>query len=923
MAGGRCIPGGSPGRHAAAWVTGAIVVAAVAAAGAAPYDLDAHAAALTVTAPPDITLGAYHKKTPLPSYVYGWATAKSDSAEPIVITNDAPAEFPLGTTTITWTARQGTEVATDTQSVTLHDTNPPYIYERSCKKLEATGALTQLSVDDLAPSVEAASGIKSLTSNAPPAGFPLGVTSITWTAVDHAGNSASKTLCGVYVVDTMDPELTVPAPYVAKATSSLTALGPAQFGTATATDTATASPTITNDAPDKFPLGDTVITWTATDDAGNRVSSTQLIRLVDATPPTLTVPATRVIEATGATTLPAESSLGAASASDSVDPNPKITNDLDKPLGLGVARVLWTATDSSENANWKTQVIAVVDTTPPTITPPPDVLIDSASPVALSSVEIGKATAVDLVDGVVTPASDAPSTLPLGTTTVTWTAADARGASASAAQEITVVPSGILRTIHPPSPSEPWAHGFGRTLARSGDLLLVSNALHAKDDKDRAGAVHVYGVDDGVLDRTLHYSATAQLENQYFGSSIAAVDGGLVAIGARGHDASGRFAGSVQVFNPATGAHVRTITNPLATPSGGGTGDSFGAFTASLGDKLAVAAHKHDAPGASDVGRVYIYNVSNGALLWTLENPDPDAGDRFGKNLAAFEDFAGEYVYIGSRDHNGKKGALYAFKVGSTTPAWTATALPGTADTKYADEAIVPDGLRGVFVGEPRLRSGTTWEGRVHHYGQDGSFLGTVKPDACCTRDFGSRLAAANGLLYSGDRQPVGGGSITAHDVKSGKHSGSFRNPAASSTHFGFALEPLGGTLLAASERSGLSTRVHVIDLPSITGIKPAMPPGASDASALGSAPSAPPALFTPTPISTMFGDGTVTLMYSVELDPFEVDIDDYELGGGLTTVSATASGKTVTIEYIGTGSGSTVTMAGDIGLYARQDGVN
>lgn len=912
---------------------------ALAAVGAAAHVVDAHAVALQITAPSDRTLEAYDRLTSLSEYHYGRATTKSNSTAPITITNDAPRQFPMGTTIITWTARQGNEVAVDTQRITRQDTRPPYILEPQCKTFEATGTLTQLSQDDYGvPETRDVSGVRSLTNNAPPAGFPLGITNIKWTATDTLGHSSSKTFCGAYVVDTIAPTLTPPKPHVVKATSSSMSLGTAQFGTATSTDTVTANPTITNDAPDKFPLGDTVITWNATDGSGNYSLARQLVRVIDANVPALAVPPTRIIEATGPTTLPRQSDLGEASATDSVDPNPKITNDLTSALGLGVSNVLWTATDASKNAIWDTQVIAIVDTTPPKITPPGDVLIDSASPVALSSVDIGTATAVDLVDGSVTPTGDAPSTLPLGTTTVTWTAADARGTSASAEQEITVVPSRILRTIQPPSPSEAWAHGFGHKLARSGDLLLVSNTLHAKDGMARAGAVHVYGTGDGALDRTLHYGATAQRANQYFGGSIAAVDGGQVAVGARGYDSSGRFAGSVQVFNPATGAHVRTIENPSAA-SGGGTGDSFGAFTASLGDKLAVAAHKHDAPGASDAGRVYIYNVSNGALLWTLENPDPDAGDQFGRRLAAFEDSTGEHVYVGSRDHNGKKGAVYAFKVGSTAPAWTATALPGTANTRYAYEAIVPDGLGGVFVGESYIRSGVTWEGRVRHYGPDGALLGTVKPDACCARDFGSRLAVANGLLYAGDRYAVGGGRVTAHGVGDRELAGSFSNPASSSTHFGFALEPLGGTLLAASEHASSATRVHVLDLPSITGIRSAPASGAAGASgasgAVGAAAPAPAALFEPALVSTSLGAGTITLTYDTELDPFEVDIDDYELGGGLTIVSAVASGKTVTIEYIGPASGAsgaagaagssgpTAELVGDIGLYARQGGAN
>lgn len=512
-----------------------------------------------------------------------------------------------------------------------------------------------------------------------------------------------------------------------------------------------------------------------------------------------------------------------------------------------------------------------------------------------------------------------------------------------ATQDAAAAHGRILRTIHPPSPPEPWAHGFGHSLGRSGDLLLVGNALSARDGKDRVGAVHVYGVDDGALVRTLHYGGVERA-NRYFGSSIATVDGGQVAVGARGYDASGRFAGSVQVFDPATGALVRAIANPSATPSGGGTGDAFGAFTASLGDKLAVAAHRHDAAGATDAGRVYIYNVSNGALLWTLDNPDPDAGDRFGAGLAAFEDATGEYVYAGSREDNGRDGAVYAFRVGSAEPAWAAAAPPGAARAQ-AHVDIVPDGEGGVFARESHARPGAASGAKARHYGPDGSFLGTVEPGACCPGRLVGGLAVANGLLYSGDRHAAGGGAVMAHGAADRRIAGSFCNPAPSSTHFGFALEPLGGTLLAASERAGPATRVHVLDLPGMAG---GAPPAAGAACPT---PHSPPRLSAPTLVSTAFWNsvpheayifylilasalastdfwsGTITLTYDVEIDPFEVDIDDYDLGRELAAVSATASGRAVTIEYVSSAGGVsgasslTVKMVGDIGLYERQGG--
>ena len=47
-----------------------------------------------------------------------------------------------------------------------------------------------------------------------------------------------------------------------------------EFGSAEASDQVAIS-SITNDAPEVFPLGETIVTWTATDTSGNFASTTQ------------------------------------------------------------------------------------------------------------------------------------------------------------------------------------------------------------------------------------------------------------------------------------------------------------------------------------------------------------------------------------------------------------------------------------------------------------------------------------------------------------------------------------------------------------------------------------------------------------------------------------------------------------------------
>jgi len=50
------------------------------------------------------------------------------------------------------------------------------------------------------------------------------------------------------------------------------------------------TPSIFNNAPDLFPLGETIVTWTAIDTSGNISQATQTVTIVDTTSPELIMP---------------------------------------------------------------------------------------------------------------------------------------------------------------------------------------------------------------------------------------------------------------------------------------------------------------------------------------------------------------------------------------------------------------------------------------------------------------------------------------------------------------------------------------------------------------------------------------------------------------------------------------------------------
>jgi len=93
----------------------------------------------------------------------------------------------------------------------------------------------------------------------------------------------------VTVVDTTPPVITVPPDVTVEQTSAAgTPVDPADL-TATVTDVCDASPDLTDDAPEVFPLGTTTVTFTAIDDAGNVATATMGVTVEDTTPPEISV----------------------------------------------------------------------------------------------------------------------------------------------------------------------------------------------------------------------------------------------------------------------------------------------------------------------------------------------------------------------------------------------------------------------------------------------------------------------------------------------------------------------------------------------------------------------------------------------------------------------------------------------------------
>ncbi len=397
------------------------------------------------TTPPELTVNgspSYEQDTLGGAFVshYDVDVTVTDICDPEPEVRFYPPEgstLPLGPNSVTAMATDHTGNSTIEEFiVVITDTTMPTVVPPPDVTVEQTelGGTPGAQVDLGGPDVEDLCDVDLTISNDAPEVFPLGQTTVLWTVTDDSGNTATAAQT-VTVADTTPPTIVAPADVTAEQTSGDgTAV---DLGQPEASDICDAAPAISNDAPAVFPLGETVVTWTATDTSGNSAAATHKVSIQDTTAPDIAAPADVTAEQANADGTAV--ALGSPTVSDICDAQPTLSNDAPAVFPLGTTVVTWTASDHSGNSAMGAQAVTVVDTTPPALTAPPAVTAPEADPHG-TPVALGEATVSDICDAALDVANNAPALFPVGTTMVTWTATDDAGNTASAAQQVTVVP---------------------------------------------------------------------------------------------------------------------------------------------------------------------------------------------------------------------------------------------------------------------------------------------------------------------------------------------------------------------------------------------------------------------------------------------------------------------------------------------------
>jgi hypothetical protein len=176
-----------------------------------------------------------------------------------------------------------------------------------------------------------------------------------------------------------------------------------------------------------------------------------------------------------------------------------------------------------------------------------------------------------------------------------------------------------------------------------------------------------------------------------FGYSVA-TDGTYTVIGAPFADMPGAAdAGKAFVYDNSTGALLATILNP--SPS---AGDEFGSAVAIEGTRVAIGAYRDDTQGA-DAGAVYLIDISIEPLVHTYFAPGANPNDQFGYSV----DLNPNNVVVGAR-LAGVGGEAYLFS--QLTFELVATiANPAAANGDFfgASVGLTRNGSSFVVVGAP------------------------------------------------------------------------------------------------------------------------------------------------------------------------------------------------------------------------------
>jgi hypothetical protein len=274
-----------------------------------------------------------------------------------------------------------------------------------------------------------------------------------------------------------------------------------------------------------------------------------------------------------------------------------------------------------------------------------------------------------------------------------------------------------VQTIEDP---DGFAVGFGKSVATSGDVIVVGNGLSA--------TVYRWGGSSFGLEQTLAPAAP---------SGPVAISGDTIVLGAKG-DAPGGLAdaGSASVFRWDGASWVEEQT---LVASDAASGAEFGAAVGISGDSIVIGAH-------GGAGALYLYRWNGTSWVEEQKIPGPGGSGRLGEAVA----IDGAVIVAGSGTDDFDTGPVRIYRWDGVS--WNEEqAIP--PDAFFFGRSVAVSGDL-VVVGSRRnliLAGGTIEVGAARVYRRDGlawvDEYALTASDAGTFDEFGAAVAISDGLV--------------------------------------------------------------------------------------------------------------------------------------------------------------------------------
>ncbi|MEJ8562106.1 HYR domain-containing protein [Yoonia sp. GPGPB17] len=408
-----------------------------------------------VTVPADISVNTDPgASTAVVSYAGAMATDNVGVTSGPTLTGGlaSGAAFPVGITVVTFEAADAAgNTGSASFSVTVNDNEDPIVSGPSDVVVSTDSgqniATVTYAIPTATDNVGVASGPALTAGLASGASFPLGTTTVTYTATDAAGNAGAASF-NVTVNDNEAPVVSVPA-NIMVATDPGQNTATVTYATPTATDNVavTTAPALTAGLASGaiFPVGVTTVTFQAGDAAGNLGDASFTVTVTDDENPVVNVPADIAVttdagQSTATVTYPAPT----ATDNIAVTSGPTLTAGLASGAGfpVGVTVVTYQATDNEGNVGEASFNVTVTDAEDPVVSVPANIVVSADPGLTTAVVTYAAPTATDNVAVTTGPALTAGlasgAAFPTGMTTVTYQAGDAAGNTGTASFTVTV-----------------------------------------------------------------------------------------------------------------------------------------------------------------------------------------------------------------------------------------------------------------------------------------------------------------------------------------------------------------------------------------------------------------------------------------------------------------------------------------------------